>query len=460
MNIYAIGTSHRHSPVEIRERVVFGEEELPDALEDLRREIASEAAIVSTCNRTEIYVVPREENFHTDMLRDWLRRWKKVDIAGGHLFSLDSIGAAKHLLGVASGVDSQIVGDIQIIGQVRQAYQIARGNGSLGKLLSRLFMTALRTGKRVKTETEIFSGAVSISYVAVELARKIFHPLADQKTLVVGAGETGEMTARNLRAQGVRNITITNRTEARGLELISRLGFGEWMPMSRMAARLHEFDIVIVSAGAPHYLITYDDVRASVLRRGGGTQLIVDISVPRNVDPQVATIPSIFCKDLNDLNNVIEVNVERRRSDLPRAEAIIAEELAEFSAWCSLLPVTPVVARLKEQSERIMRGELEKNRHRFSDAEFAHVEKLVGSVVRKIIGVPMSHLLETEANLEQLLVKAEYVKLLFNLDQDGPAAEMEGPEANGEIDLPEEPVAVDRNGGPPTNYDPSRNGHA
>jgi glutamyl-tRNA reductase len=416
MNIIAVGTSHKYSPLEIRERLAFGEEELREALVELRRDVAAEAAIVSTCNRTEIYVVPNDELFEPARLAAWLGRRKHVDLAEAHLFTLHGGSAAQHLLEVASGVDSQVIGDIQIIGQVRDAYQVARESGSVGKMLNRLFSTALHAGKRVKTETELFAGAVSISYVAVELAKKIFYPFGDKKTLVVGAGDTGELTARNLRSQGVRSITITNRTPSRAHELIAQLGFGTAMPFEQLPARLHEFDIVIVSTGASSYVITYEHARAASARRSGEPQLIVDISVPRNVEPRVNTLPNIFCKDLNDLNNVIESNVVRRRSELPRAELIIAEELAKFQSWCNLLPVTPVVAELKRQSDSIARAELEKNRHRFSEAEFQHVEKLVGSVVRKIIGMPLAHLLDEEADRNRIMTKAEYVKLLFNLN--------------------------------------------
>ncbi|MEO5929662.1 MAG: glutamyl-tRNA reductase, partial [Candidatus Kapaibacterium sp.] len=370
----------------------------------------------STCNRTEIYVVPTSEPFHADAVREWLGRWKKVDLQQGHLFSLHAGSAARHLFEVASGVDSQVIGDIQVIGQVRTAYQCARRNGSLGKVLDRLFSTALHTGKRVKSETELFAGAVSISYVAVELAKKIFHPIAGKRTLVIGAGDTGDLAARNLHGQGVTNITITNRTESRGRELIGRLGFGAWMPLEALPGRLHEFDIVIVSTGAPNYLITYDHARAAAARRDGEPQLIVDISMPRNVDPRIDTIPMIFCKDLNDLNSVVESNVVRRRAELPRAELIIADELAKFSAWCSLLPVTPVIAGLKRWGEEIARVELEKNRNRFGEADFEKIEKLVASVVKKIIGMPMGHLLDAQTDAERVLMKAEYVKMLFNLN--------------------------------------------
>jgi glutamyl-tRNA reductase len=419
MEIYAIGTSYRHAPVDFRERVAITDGELEAALASLTSDIAAEAAIVSTCNRTEIYVVPQSETFHAAELRQWLARWKGLEMPGEYFFSLYACGASKHLMEVASGLDSQILGDIQILGQVKQAYQIARQAGTLGKVLSRLFSTALHTGKRVKTETELFSGAASISYAAVELARKIFYPLKGKKTLVVGAGDTGELTSISLQGQGVRNITVANRSEERARALIARLGFGEYMRLEEIGNRLHEFDIVIVSTGAQEYLITYEMARAATDRRNSSEmQLIVDISMPRNVDPRVSTIAGIFCKDLNDLNGVIEANVARRRAELPRAEAIIVEELTAFSIWCNLLPVTPVVARLQQRSEEIIRTELERNRGRFSESDFRNVEKLVSSVVKKIIGMPMAHLLNSGADIHETMQKAEYVSLLFNLHLD------------------------------------------
>ncbi len=418
MNIHAIGTSHRHAPLETRERLVFNDDELPRALDDLRSSMATEAVIVSTCNRTEIYVVPGDDFIEQERLREWLSDWKKCPLPDSETFALHGVGAAQHLFEVASGIDSQVIGDIQIIGQVRQAYEIARAKGATGKLLSRLFTSAIHAGKRVKTETDLFSGAVSISYVAVELARKIFYPISEKRTLVIGAGSSGEMAARNLFDQGVRDITITNRTPERGHDLIRRLGFGSWLPLEEMPARLGSFDIVIVSTGAQNYLISHDDARNAASQRDGEPMLIVDISVPRNVDPRINKISTIFCKDINDLNGVVESNVERRRAEIPRAEMIIADELEKFSSWVNLLPVTPVIAGLKKRAEEIARTEIERNRHRFDAETLEDVEKLVASVVRRLIGMPMSHLLEAQNGHDHLMQKAEYVRVLFNLDDE------------------------------------------
>lgn len=414
-DLFVIGTSHKYAPVDVRARVAFADEELPEALDSLCRDLAGEAAILSTCNRTELYVVPKAEEIGPEDVRLWLANFKDVRSDAGHFFALHGGPAVHHLMEVAAGIDSQVIGDIQIIGQVKEAYRVAMEQGMLGKILTRLFETALRAGKRVKTETELFTGAVSISYVAVELARKIFYPLEDQKTLVVGAGETGELTIGSLRGRGVREITVTNRTESRGRELIDRLGFGDWLPMERMADELHRFDIVIVATGARDYVLGYDDVRRAAERRSGNTMLIVDLSVPRNVDPRVSAIDNVFCKDLNDLTSVIEANVERRREEIPKAEGIIAEELDEFLTWQRMLSVTPVIADLRRRAESIADEMLRQNAGRFSEDDFIHVEKLVGSVVKRIIALPMSHLLEAGRDPEGALRKAEYVKELFNL---------------------------------------------
>lgn len=415
IEIHVIGTSYRFAPVSVRERVAVGDSELAVTLQSLRRDLAEECVILSTCNRTEIYVVARRTDFHTDELFAWLAELKGISIESEHFFCLSGAAAAKHLMEVASGVDSQAIGDVQVLGQVKQAHQASRDAGTLGKVLSRLFTAALHTGKRVKSETGLFLGAASVSFAAVELARKVFHPIANRRALVIGAGSTGKLTAASLYGQGVRDITIVNRTDARALALVARLGHGTQMPFDDLNDRLHEFDIVIVSTGAQEYLITRDMVDSAMSKRSN-MQLIVDISVPRNVDPRVASVNGVFCKDLNDLNDVIETNVALRRAELPRADAIIGEELASFVAWCRTLPVIPVVARLRQCADDIVRSELERNRHRFDDDDYANIEKLVASVVRRIIAVPMGHLLDRKSAIEQTMRTAEIVSMLFNLD--------------------------------------------
>lgn len=410
-----IGTSHAYAPVELRERVACAEDEIGALLAELRERFASEAAILSTCNRTEIYLVPRDEMFGADDALRWLGENRGVAIDPANFFARDGVAAAHHLMEVASGVDSQVIGDIQILGQVKGAYKAAKENGALGPVLTRLFETALRAGKRVVTETNLFTGAVSISYVAVELAGKIFYPLADKRALVVGAGETGELTAQSLRGRGVTEITVTNRTEERGRAMLARLGAGWWLPWERLGESLAEFDIVIVATGARAVLLDEATVRRAAAARGGRQMLLVDLAVPRNVDPRVGEIPNVFYKDLNDLNAVIATNVERRREEIPAAEKVIAEELEEFGAWHRTAPLRPVVAELSRRAEAIARAMLEENRGRFSEKDFANVEKLVGGVVRKIIALPAARLLDPSDDPAVALERAAHVRTLFGL---------------------------------------------
>lgn len=416
-HFFTIGTSHKHASVELREQVAFAEDELPDVLAELRKHFAREVAILSTCNRTEIYIVPQEDVGAGDILH-WLANNRDIDPDPDHFFTFSTHSAARHLMEVAAGIDSQVIGDIQIIGQVKGAYRTAKEQKSLGPVLTRLFETALRAGKRVKTETDLFTGAVSISYVAVELARKIFYPLEDQQTLVVGAGNTGELTAISLHGRGVRHITLANRTEAHGKELIEKLGFGEQLPWEELESALYRYDIIIVATGSREYILDYEAVRSAAAKRSGEQMLIVDLAVPRNVDPRVSEIPNVFCKDLNDLNSVIESNVERRREEIPQAERILAEELEEFTAWQRMAPIRPVIADLRRRAESIAQEMLEENRGRFEEKDFQNIEKLVGSVVKKIIGLPMSHLLNAREDPEGAIKWAEHIRELFDLNGD------------------------------------------
>lgn len=427
MRVLSLVASHHTAPLDLRERLAFAEEEISEALDALCTGMAGEAVIITTCNRTELYLTPSDDRINADHVREWLGRRRGVALGESHIHAMaDPATVAHHLFSVAAGIDSQVIGDIQILGQVRDAYETARARGSAGKVLSRLFSSALHAGKRVRSETELGAGAVSISYVAVELARKIFHPLSSQRALVVGAGDTGELAARNLYDQGVRTIAIANRTPERANALVERLGFGVYLPIEQLGERLHEYDIVIVSTGARDYLITYDMASRSADRRSGRPQLIVDISVPRNVDPRINDIPLVFCKDINDLNGVIEMNVERRRAEMPKAERIVEEEVERFMTWHRLLPVTPTIAELKRRGEEIARLELQRNRNRFSERDYENVEKLVGSVVKRLLDLPLAHLLDSEQHPEHAMAKAEYIRLLFNLDAVNGASGEEG----------------------------------
>ncbi|MBL0331910.1 MAG: glutamyl-tRNA reductase [Chlorobiota bacterium] len=397
MNIYLFGINHTSANLDIREKVALNSNAISSAYPDLLGTFASECVIVSTCNRTEIFIVPKEEPFNPKLIKDWLFSFKKTILPENYFFYKQGRDASQHLYEVTSGIASQIIGDIQIIGQVRDSLLTAQSLGSTGKILSRLFTEALKTGKRVRTETDIFTGAVSVSFVAVELAKKIFYPLSDKSALVVGAGDVGELSVENLFAQGVKNISITNRTIEKAEELSNRISGSKVIPFDHFKSILHEFDIIIVSTGADDFVITYNDVMISSDLRGNREQLIVDISVPRNVEPSVSDIPNVYCKDINDLSNVIEKNIEKRKAELPKAKAIITEELVKFIAWCKMLPIIPFVEKIKLTSRNIFDDEFNKNKNRFTNEnDYQTARKLTESILKKIIGIPLGELLEEE----------------------------------------------------------------
>ena len=412
---FVIGTSHRQASVALREKVAFAEEEVVEVTGRLRAAGCREAAIISTCNRTEIYCVPSGDDFTPQTALDWLAAEREITVESDHFFTLHDRLAARHLFEVAASLDSQIVGDIQILGQVKRAYQHARDAKHLGPVLTRLFEVALRSGKRIKTETDLFLGAVSISYVAVELAKKIFYPLSDQKALVIGAGETGELTAISLHGQGAGQIDIANRTRERGERLLERLDFATMVPWDEMPDRLGDYDIVIVATGAREYVLDYETIAKAA--EGTSQMLLIDLAVPRNIDPRASEIPNVFCKDLNDLNAVIAANVEKRREEIPQAEAIISEELEEFVAWHAMAPVRPVIAELHRRAESIARDMLDEHRKRFPEESFADVEKLVNAVVRRIIAQPLARLLERPKEDEDVHERISKVRDVFGMDE-------------------------------------------
>jgi len=394
--IYLFGINHTSAPVEVREKVAIDETAIGLAYAQLSG-LVSESVIISTCNRTEIYYTSKSEVIDFKPIKDWLFTFKQIILPDNYFFCKQGKTATQHLFEVASGVASQIIGDIQILGQVKDSLQAAQTHGSVGKILTRLFTEAIKTGKRVRTETEIFTGAVSVSYVAVELAKKIFYPLGDKSALVVGAGDAGELAVENLVHQGVKNISITNRTIERAVELSSKIAGSKVIHFENFKNILHEFDIIIVSTGSPNFVINYSDVLLSSEKRGNREQLIVDISVPRNVDPKSAEIPNVYCKDLNDLSSIIDKNIQKRKAELPKANAIITDEIIKFTAWCKILPVIPFVEKIKNSSNAILEEEFEKNGIRFTNSTDLNTAKLLAStIIKKIIGIPLGQMLEEE----------------------------------------------------------------
>lgn len=413
-----VGTDHRSSPLELRERVSYAGEAAEELLVHLlaRPEVA-EAALVSTCNRTEVYAQPRDDEAAFQGVVDVAFAGRAPEIAHqGRLYVKRGREAAHHLMAVAAGLESMVLGEPEVLGQVKQAAVLADAVGTSGTLLRRLFQAASRAGSRSRSETAISTGAVSLGYATVELARAIFDRLEEARILVVGAGETGRMVSRNLLEKGASRLTVTNRTGARTEEFLREFAAARPHPFEDRVAGVAASDLVVVATGAPEPVLTVAHLRAAMDRRPGRPLLVVDLGVPRNVDPTAARLGNVFLHHLDSLEGLIQRNLKRRRGEIPRVEEILEEELAHLLAWYRGLEAEPIIARLQKQAEQVRREELAAVLERFPPETHDELERLTRSMVRKILHHPSKRLRNGDG--EDTLPHLDLVRELFRLDEE------------------------------------------
>ena len=398
--IFSVGINHHTAPLEVREKIYLSEDEISGLL-NIYKECLSECLIVSTCNRTEIYGVPSNGQLDIEKYKDILLKYKSSvrEVNKDQIYNLVSTSAAEHLFKVAASVDSMVIGDSQIMHQVKEAYQIAQKNQAIGKILNKLCQTALHVGKRTKSETNIYEGAVSISYAAVELAMKIFGDISDKDILIIGAGETAELTAESLIKKKARKIFITNRTKENADELLLNLKKfakfeGEVLDYEEYKKSLNNFDIIISSTSSQNFVLYYDDFKDVQRRKSGTPILVVDIAVPRDVDPRIGKYGNIFLKDIDDLNAIVESNFEMRKAELPGVKKIITDELSHFFSWYYSLQLVPTIKEIESHYEEIRLSEIEKNTNGFSDKEKEVLESITKNIVNKIVRDTVPHLNE------------------------------------------------------------------
>lgn len=435
MRVIALGTSYKTAPVEVRGRVAWTAEQLPAALQSLVGVPGLlEGAILSTCNRTEIYAVVRPDLDFRAALLDFWGRAKGVPAGelASHAYLHQAADAAGHLMRVASGLDSMILGETQILGQVKDAYTLAQERGTIGKVLHELFNRSIACGKRVHTETAISQNAVSVSYAAVELARKIFGRLEGRSALLVGAGKMGGLTARHLVDQGISEILVCNRTFNRAEEMAREFG-GRAVPWEGLDDHLAAADVVISSTGAPGYVITREMVRRAMRLRRGRPLFLVDIAVPSDVEPEAGQIDNVFLYDIDDLESVVLANLEERAREAQKAERILAEEVARFQQWLRSLEVVPLIRSLREKAEEIKQVELQRLFNRLPDLterEREIIQATTSLIVNKILNDPTVRVKEFANSAEADLYLRAFSQL-FNLPENGrpgePAAGQSGP---------------------------------
>lgn len=391
MTVTCVGLNHRTAPVEERERVAFSPQELPSALASIGGRLGG-AVILSTCNRTELYAtVPGEEG---PRLIEMLTAEKGAQLDPCRFYVLRHEEAIRHLFRVAAGIDSMVLGESQILGQVREAMSAATDAGTLNGVLSRLFHSALSVGKRARSQTRIGRYAVSVSSVAVALARRILGSLDDRTVLIISAGSTGKLAAKALARIGTSRILVTNRTCRRAEELAERIG-GYAVPFSRLLEALTEADIVISGTGAESFLIRPEQVKLAMERRQGRPLLLIDIAVPRDIAPSVTEIPGVHLYDIDDLQAQAQAGLRGRQREVRRVEAIVEQEVADFLQWWRSLDVVPVIATLRERAEAIRRRELERTLRRLPNLDGEareRIEAMTKAIVKKMLDRPIARL--------------------------------------------------------------------
>ena len=357
MSLHVVGINHRTAPIDVRERVVFDSSRLPDALRALLGlPQVSEAVIVSTCNRTELYCVTGAGEVD---LGGWLERYHGLGTGiGNSLYRLDGRTAVAHTFSVAAGLDSMVLGEPQILGQLKEAYRAAHETGSTGPVLNRLFQAAFSAAKRVRTETEIGTNAVSVASAAVSMTRTVFAGLDQRTALLIGAGETAALAARHLRADGLRRMIIANRSIEAARELAAEFqAFA--VALDDIGAHLPEADIIVASTASPAPIVTREMVEAALAARRRRPMLILDIAVPRDIEPAVAEVEDVYLFTIDDLQSVVADNLEGRRQAARAADVLIAEEVARFVSSERTRDAGPAIRRLRDEAERARRQTLE-----------------------------------------------------------------------------------------------------
>ncbi|HEY3316871.1 MAG TPA: glutamyl-tRNA reductase [Coriobacteriia bacterium] len=421
MHLTMVGLSHKTAPIEIREKLTFPPHRQEDALARLTgSDEVSEAVILSTCNRTEIYAVTTTEDGGTDAVIDFVCDFHDLDRHElvRYLYIESGEAVVRHLFRVVASLDSMVIGEAQILGQAKEAYEYAFDFGATGRIFNKLFRQSFELGKRVRTETDIGESAVSISYAAVELAKKVFDTLEGRTILVVGAGKMSELTAKHLVSNGVRSVLVANRTYERAAELAERFE-GEAIRYDDLFTRMHDADIVISSTAATHYVISREQVAPVMKGRHGRPLFLIDIAVPRDIDPAVNEISNVFVYDIDDLNGVVSSNLEERMREARKAELIIEDELAAFEAWLESMEVVPIVAALRAKAEQVRQAELEKAMKRLgglSEKDLQTIEMLTEAIVNKMLHGPTARLKEI-AGSQYGVGYIEAVRYLYGLDQ-------------------------------------------
>lgn len=425
MPLLLVGTNHTVAPLAIRERLALTAEQGEHLLDSLLNYVPH-AVVLATCNRTEVYVTAHNTSLGAQHVHRFLSEWTGLTLADlrPHLYAMEGWDPLRHLFKVASGLDSMIVGEEQILGQVRAAADLARARDALDAVLAAAFTQAVRTGRKVRTETKISRKAVSVSSAAIDLAQQRLGGLAGKHALVVAAGEAGELAAKALAGRRLAGLRISSRTLENAQALAARL-HATAVPWDDLVRAVAQADLVVTSTGAPGVIHTYDMVRQAMAGRQRRPLVILDIAVPRDVEPAVATLPGVTLYNIEDVQQFAEANLHLRRQEIEAAEAIVAADVAAFQAWWQTQQVVPTVRQLQRKAEAIRKQELERTLRRLNLAERDQeaVAAMTRAIVKKLLHDPLVYLKARRSGEEAL----DVVRALFGLaDEPAPAPQPDG----------------------------------
>ncbi len=419
MKLLAVSINHRTAPVELREALYLSDDEVKAFIKRIKGNLMTEGVVISTCNRTEIYGIPVSKNLSHEEVKNTLAGIRQVDSLQPENFQYYySDEAIKHLFSVAAGIDSLMIGDNQVFKQVKDSFQIAEDSGFAGFLMKRIFDSTVKTGKRAITETGISEGAVTVSYAAVQLIEKIFSNLSKRAALVIGAGETGELAAKHLKERGIGRLAITNRTIERAEKLAEKLN-AKIIPFINFKDYLHEYDIVLSATSAENLILTKEEIKSAMKKRNYNPCILMDIAIPRDIDPSSKEIDYVFYNDIDSLNIIVHQNMNKRKDQIPKVEAIIEEELELFLNWYKSLEVAPAIKNLRDYFESIRAEEVDKNKNRFTADDREKLEIITKRIINKILHHPTVELkkfTESDSDSTEAAMKVSIIKELFRID--------------------------------------------
>ena len=430
MHIVVVGINHKTAPVEIRERLTFNPSQLGDAMKSLNgKKSILENVILSTCNRTEIYAVVDQLHTGRYYIKEFLSEWFEIELNefSPFLFIYEEDGAIEHLFRVGCGLDSLVLGETQILGQVRSSFLLAQEEQTTGTVFNELFKKAITLAKRAHSETDIGANAVSVSYAAVELAKKIFGSLEQKHVLILGAGKMGELAIQNLYGNGATKVTVINRTFEKAKLLAERFS-GDAKSMDELQLALSDADILISSTGAKNFVISKNMVEAVQKKRRGKPLFMVDIAVPRDLDPALAELENVFLYDIDDLEGIVEANLQERKKAAEKIALMVEAEIVEFKQWIKMLGVVPVISALREKALTIQSetmNSLERKLPHLSERDMKVLNKHTKSIINQLLKDPILQAKELAGardadealdlfvkifNIEELVAKHQEVK--------------------------------------------------